>query len=191
MDVNEEKKQYDGTFDSLGNALNTTFVPKATSGDMEKINKEIDEFQSQKNKLIGAVQSKKIMTLEDKEFLNNETKDLIKNGKLVLEKLQNDIKIGCSPRMFEVYADLLRSIILSLKELRDLNKMILDVEMFQVDPAKDQKANVNVHLTGRELLEMINGAKATNQMNSVSTDFEIVDDTKNINMGKEDTGESF
>jgi hypothetical protein len=178
-DLMTVNNKYDGTFDKLEQSLNTKFVPTSSISESISatnpgdINKEIQYFEDKKKQIIEGSQSK-IKTIEDKEWLQYEIKDLMSNGKLVLQKLQADLKIGCSPRMYEVYASLMNSVIMSQKELRELNKMVYDIELFQVDPNEGKsKTQVNINLTGKELLAMINNAKDNSQMNSVSTEFTI------------------
>ena len=125
--------------------------------------------------MIQSANTNKELTFEDKEYLQKEIKGLIKGGKTVLEILEKDLKIGTKSGMFEAYAKLLDSVTTSLKELRILNKMILDVE-FLTNADTDSKGSttLQIQMTGRELIDMINSAKENSQINALSADFEEI-----------------
>lgn len=131
-----------------------------------------------------------IRTLEDKLYLQEETKSLIENSKRVLSVMQNDIKIGSPPRNAEVYAKLLSSTVECIKELRELNKSIADIQRDderiaiekdfrkhqQLQPQQNNQmpqASINVKLTGKELLAMMKIAQSESQMHKIDTDFSV------------------
>lgn len=165
------------SFDKISENFNTNFI---TSGEEElkHLENDLTEFEIKKNELKAFVESKKELTLEDKGFLQLEHKTLYQNGRLVLDKLQTEIKQGSSPRMYEVYSALLSTLMSGLRELRELNKMILDIERYNNAAAGlGQSGNtVNVFVSSKEMLNMIKKAKNENSLNAVDGTFKDVKD---------------
>ncbi len=160
------------SFDKISEKLNTTY-----DEEIEKVEHEVEKFEEKKKELVEK-SSAENLGFEDKEYLQKETKDLIDNGKKVLETLQNEIKIGSPPRMFEVYAFLMNGIISGLKELRGLNKSIAELNIIENQPEPEDKRNVNIILSGKELLDMINSAKDNSEINRIDADFKVEDQIK-------------
>jgi hypothetical protein len=157
--------------------------------DFEKLDKEfdipplpiaVDEFQQQKNELIQ--KSNNIRTLEDKEYLQQEIKFLVDNSKKVLDVIQKDIKIGSPPRMVEVYAKLLSSILEGIKELRELNVAVSEAEVrtrLNRDGGlgNNSNTNINVRMTAKELMFMMKEASSMSQMKAINTEFDVEERT--------------
>lgn len=156
------------SFDKLDNEFNTPTT-------IEPV-KEIQSFQQQKNELIE--KTTQIKTLEDKEYLQTEVKSLIENSKRVLDTIQKDIKIGSPPRMAEVYAKLLTSTLEGLRELRELNQTIANMQMFK-DPLETPKANLNISMTAKELMQMMREAKESSQIKAVDANFSVEGEPNN------------
>lgn len=156
------------TFDKLSNEFNTAPF-SATPSD------ELQVFNQQKQELIE--RSTQIRTLEDKQYLQTEVKSLIENSKRVLDTIQKDIKIGSPPRMAEVYAKLLSSTLEGIRELRELNQAIANMQMFR-DPDEQPKASINVKMSGKELMEMMKIAKESSQLKSVEAKFSVEGEPK-------------
>jgi hypothetical protein len=152
------------SFEKLDNEFNIPVVKQENSI------KELD-----KNELVVKPEEN-VGGLENKDFLQTEIKEVITNGKKVLETLQKDIKIGSPPRAAEVYAKLMSSTIEGLRELRELDKTIADIKIRHVDENKP-KTSVNISMTGKELLQMIKDAQSNSQMTAINTDFKVEDQT--------------
>jgi len=131
-------------------------------------------------------------TIQDKEFMELELKTSINDMKNVLATLQEDIKIGSQPRMFEVYATLSKTVLDGIKELRDLN---MDIENLKIKQEamglKKQIAsnsqhgpattnNLNVMLSGKDLFSMLNKAKVDSELNEIDAEFDVGDSSGNI-----------
>ena len=161
----------DEGFEKLNEAFNTSFSDSVTG--MDDVEKQIEVFEEQKNKLI-AKKDNELATIEDKEYIQKEIKIIVENGKLVLEKVAKDIKIGANPRQIEVYAKLMDSVINGLSQLRELNRIVSDKEFMMGNfNNNEEKVNVNIKMSGKDLLNMINDAKENSQLNAIDTDFEI------------------
>jgi len=117
-----------------------------------------------------------------------ELKTTINDMKAVLATLQEDIKIGSQPRMFEVYATLSKSVLDGIKELRDLN---MDIENLKIkkeamslkqqiarkspDNGGNTTNNVNLMLSGKDLFSMLNKAKLDSELNEIDAEFDVGD----------------
>lgn len=167
------------SFDKLSESLGTSFVPATSAAEAtieNEIENEIQEFEKKKNE-IAKMCEKVDLTLEDKDYLQMETRTLIQNGRIVLDKLQGEIKQGSSPRMYEVYSVLLSTIMTGLRELRELNKLVLEIEKRNRDSVPGiPGATLNVFLTSKDMVQMLKKAKQENSLNAVDGEFKDVVD---------------
>lgn len=112
-------------------------------------------------------------SIEDKEYLQFELKNLIQNGVNTLEKLSEDIKIGSSPRTHEVYFNGLGAVRELLKELKELNLDDLNVSKESPKESVVNNTQINFNLTSSNILDMIKKAKETSEMNKIEAKFDI------------------
>jgi hypothetical protein len=151
------------------------------------VDKEIDEVATrteklEKSKYEIAKKPRDEINISDQEYLVMELKMIIANSRNILEVLEQDIKIGTQPRYHEVYATLTKSVIDGLKELRELNQSVANLEI-QKEKLELKKVNpngsmqigtqVNMNLTGKDLFKMIKQAKSESELNVIEADFEI------------------
>ena len=162
-------------FSAISDEFNTSFSEEKNN-EIDAIESEIDLFESKKNEIITKSTTSS-NTLEDKEYIQDDIKQLITNGKKVLSLLQKDLKIGSAPRMYEVYSTLMSTVLVGLRELRDLNKTVADMQMFSMEPDVSS-TEVNIKMSGKELLNMIKNASDDNQMNAISADFKVEEETR-------------
>jgi len=133
--------------------IKDTFNGLAEAFDMNNefnMPEEVKEFENKKTALVASADKRLI---EDKEFLQEEIKFMIEQGKMVLDKIQKDLKVGSQPRMFEVYGSVYTSVMNAMKELRELNKNVADVSI-KTNPEQQQKTN-NIQMTASELSKLI------------------------------------
>jgi hypothetical protein len=100
-----------------------------------------------------------------------------------MDKLQQDIKIGTAPRMFEVYATLANSKLTGIKELRELKKVVLETKIKlrlgldgNGDPVRPDVKNLtvnNFNMSSAQLDEFIKGVKANSELNMIDTKFNV------------------
>jgi hypothetical protein len=107
---------------------------------------EAKQFDSNKKDLMINARG-----IEDKEYLQEEIKLLIEQGKRVLDKIDKDLKLGSQPRMFEVYGSVFNSVMTGIKELRELNKNVADIEL-KSNPVPTQG---KIELTASEFSKLI------------------------------------
>lgn len=163
-------------FEGLDKSLNTNFESA-----LDDVEKSLDTFNSKKELMVEKSKSG-TYTLEDEEYLRFELKTLIQGSRIIMDKLERDIKIGSQPRVYEVYSALLKTTIDGLKELRELNKTVTDLEIESDKPkiTKDGAQTINnttnnVILTGKDLLSMIKSAQQVNQLNAIEATFDFGD----------------
>lgn len=163
-------------FEGLDKSLNTNF-----DSALDDVEKSLDTFNSKKELMVEKSKSG-TYTLEDEEYLRFELKTLIQGSRVIMDKLERDIKIGSQPRVYEVYSALLKTTIDGLKELRELNKTVTDLEIESDKPkiTKDGAQTINnttnnVILTGKDLLSMIKSAQQVNQLNAIEARFDFGD----------------
>ena len=166
-------------FEGLDKKLNASF-----DSQLDDVEKSLDEFNQKKTEMVEKSKAGKY-TLEDEEYMRFEIKTLIQGSRTIMDKLEQDIKIGSQPRVFEVYSALLKTTFDGLKELRELNKTVADLEIESDKPkigAENKTINNttnNFVLTGKDLLSMINQAKEENSLKEVTATFEL-GDAKNL-----------
>lgn len=143
-------------YDPLNDALDIDYTPNKI---VEKAESDIASLVKSSSKLGD------VTTLEDKEYMEMEIKTLIQSAKFVMDKLEEDVKIGAKPRVYEVYATLTKAVLDSIKELRELNLSIENLKLSK-EKLKLKKeiggtpANtVNLQISGRDMFKMIAAAK--------------------------------
>ncbi len=160
--------------DGIAEELNTTF--KTT--DIVKIDntiKAIQESNKDPNRL----------TLEDKQYLQMELKDMISSMKFVQKILEDQIsKPPFRATEVEAFAMYSEKLINALKELRVLNMDIINTELAQRRLDKDiQKitGNVtnniqnNISITALDLDKMLEDAQKNRRIDQIDVDFDVDD----------------
>lgn len=146
---------------------------KTNDPKMIAVQDSINSIEQKKELLSDHINNAQI---KDSLFLENEIKALILSSKSVLNTLEKDIKIGSQPRMYEVYATLLNSIIGQYKELRQLNeavaKLLIESKKVNIDEKAENRKSI---MTSKEALDMVMNARLHSNMNAISTQFEIMD----------------
>ena len=156
-------------FKGISAKLNTTFIssdPETAVATIQETTKELKTLSKKEN-----------ITLEDKVYIETTLKDIIDLSKNVLQTHANTIKIGSDNRAIEVTGKLVESITGSLKELRELNKVVCDMQMMQgsLDPEPEEK-QINFNMTADQLLSFIDSAKKNSEVNKIEATFNVLDD---------------
>ena len=172
----------DKSFDNLSDALNVDFVKDENVETEDKI-KKFEEVKDQAKDVLASTD----YSLEDKEYIQMELKMLIQGGLTILDRLEQDISVGTKVRAHEVYFTGMNSIMGALKELRELNKTEIDIEL-----AKQKQSRqgglvggmaVNQEYDSSSLLIMLKDAQENNSLNNVKAEFRI-EDTGAVNIRK-------
>jgi hypothetical protein len=160
------------SFEKMSSAFNTSF----SASNEDEIESDIAIIEKKKNELLDRIKPKDGGVFRDSEWLDFELKTLICESRNILHKLDSDIKIGSSPRHFEVYAKLLDSVLQQYKELRDMNKMIWDMQREPEISNGKQTTNENkISFTANQLSDFVKKLKDNNSMNNIDADFKILE----------------
>lgn len=176
--------------DPISKALNTSFESEMDSANLEiqKINDEITALDKMKEKV-----RTKAWRIEDKEYIEFELKSLIASNQNIKARLEDELmKQGTRPAFFEMYTMVCGSIQNALRELRQLNRDVVDVaiaERRMVVRETETGVNKNAFngpvtvnnsfvLNSNALEKMISDARENSQLNEIEVDFES--DRKNI-----------
>jgi hypothetical protein len=91
-----------------------------------------------------------------------------------MDKLQQDLKIGSTPRQNEVFGQLANAKSNAIRELIFMNKAILEakVRMRKKETPKNMTVN-NLNLSSSDLLKLVNNAKKNNSLKGVEAKFKI------------------
>lgn len=155
-------------FEKLSDAFNTEF-------DNPELNKEMKQLEVQKNKIDKIFNSDE-WTLEDKQYLQNEIKNTIDSIQSVMDILKNDIKLSTPPRAHEVYATLAKTKLEAIKELRELNKNITDLQITKnkIEGKKESTNNIqvnNYNLNSTDMLKLAKEAIKNSQVKKIKPEF--------------------
>lgn len=166
------------SFDKMSKVFDTSF--SAT----ENIETDISIIENKKKELLERIKDKSTDIIKDQNWLDFEIKTLIVESRNVLHKLESDIKIGSSPRHFEVYAKLLESVLSQYKELRDMNRMIWEMERDSLNRREnpiDNNSKNKIEFTATQLSDFVKKIKDNNSLNSIDANFEVLDKTIEVN----------
>lgn len=166
-------------YDPLNDALDIDYDPNKI---VEKAEKDIVSLAKSSSKIGDAT------TLEDKEYMELEIKTLISSAKFVMDKLEEDVKIGAKPRVYEVYATLTKAVLDSIKELRELNLSIENLKLskeklkLKKEIGNAAPSNVNLQLSGKDMFKMLAAAQeqAKQSRSEVpDAEYDVLDEDKN------------
>jgi hypothetical protein len=169
--------------DPISQALNTTFESEivTANSEIDKINSELAALEKKKEKL-----KTKAFSLEDKEYLEFELKSLIASNQNIKSRLEDELmKQGTKASMFEVYTLVCNTIQNALRELRQLNRDIVDIAIAErrmtvreteVGVSKNQitgpvTVNNSYILNSNDIDKMIREAQQNSQLNTIEVDF--------------------
>lgn len=160
------------SFKGMTSAFNTDYVH-----DEEVNEKMINEIEVRKNEIVNKIEKLPSVTLEDKDYMQLELKHLISGGFRILELLEQDIRVGTKPRTHEIYFTGLDKVGNLLKELRELNKTVKQLEIDEIKAGNTHTADLTVthKLDGRSILKMLKNAQTNNSLNEISADFKVDD----------------
>lgn len=169
--------------DGISKALDTTFESEISNSNSEidKINRELLSLEKKRAKL-----NSKTFSLEDKEYLEFELKSLISSNQNIKARLEDELmKQGTKASMFEVYTLVCNTIQNALRELRQLNRDIVDVAIAErrmtvreteVGVSRNQisgpiTVNNSFIMNSNDIDNMIRDAQKNSQLNSIDVDF--------------------
>ncbi len=170
--MSKKKVQSNASYDKMADSLDTDFdgeidVEEEMRGEIEKVGELKKDIVNMED-----------YQLEDAHYMEQQIKKALHGLKYVSDKLEQEIKVGCKPRFFEVYATLANAKMAAIKELRELRKIILDikVKLETSDPAGKQTNIQNNYLDAKAVRELVKEASSKNSMKKIKAEFKIEDD---------------
>jgi len=161
-------------FEKISEKFGASFVTD-TSATVQNIENKLAKISERKNDLIQVAQQPTEIVLKDQTYLMGELHMLISDTREVMEILKESLKQGTRASMFEAYSKLSNSVTDQLRELRELNKVIADLEMFKLTP-QTQQTTVNITMTGADMLEQLIKARKESEINSIDVEYEVKDE---------------
>ena len=162
--------------EKISDVLNTTFEQ-----DVEIADKQIETIK-QKKLLVSKKEAEGLVVLDDQEEIKNGLRSVISNLEMVMEKLQQDIKIGSKVYSHFVYSQCANTLIESYKELAEINRTIFDCRMKLLQPKKGNdgagsKSNEpqTFSMTTTQLSDMLENARKTSSINTIDASFKVVE----------------
>jgi len=171
MDENLMEKSFAG----LTSAFDTTFQIE----DEVKVNELITTIENQVDiidgKKLELVNNMKEVALKDQTFLEDELRSLIVNTRLMLARLENEIRIGAKSGYWDSYSRLASSVTNQLRELRELNVAVVQTELSKsrLNNNINNTKRATIKLDANALIDLVNKAKADSQINVIDATFKI------------------
>jgi hypothetical protein len=165
-----------GEFDKINDSLNTNFDEVAATKAVDTAVTKVEEIKTKKDELVEKVQTmvtskEQKYTLEDKEYIKFELQSLIENNKQVMMNLQNELKIGAPPRIYETFAILSNSTAGIIKELLALNRQITNYQVIE----SEQKDKKELTLKEIEVKALTGNSQQANSITNVSNNVLMLD----------------
>jgi hypothetical protein len=187
----------DGVFDGIDEKLNTKF-----ESILEEEKNKLDVIRDKQVDVQNIIEDEREITLEQKEFMINELKDMLESSNDVLTTLKNELKVGTGPRMWEVYSTLVNARTEQMKEMRSLSSQIAKIKIMdnelklkkidtalKIDKNKrslegDDSGEVTLtktwKLKGSDLQSIIQNARRDSELNQIEIEEIVSDEDKNV-----------
>jgi hypothetical protein len=166
-------------FEGLTSAFNTTFEmeDKDVKTLFVETEKQVSLIEEKKNELMT---NKKELTLKHQSFLEDELKSLIVSTRAMLAKLESEIKIGSKSGYWDSYARLATTVTGQLKELRELNVSVVEIEIQKRNMGNDINSGkrATIVLDANSLMEYVNKVKKESEIGKIDATFTIEDEDK-------------
>lgn len=171
--------------DKLSETFNTNYEPTVNEKIVE-VQQELKTLEERKTEIKSKIKNE--ITVEDREYIEYEIKSLIESNRNVMISLEQELtRPGTKASFFEVYSMVSNTVLNALRELRDLNKLIIDAAIAQRKLAvlentrflketsgnQPQVTNNTLILDSKSLFKMIDDAKRNSSLNDVNADFKL------------------
>lgn len=137
------------------------------------------------------------VTIHDRDYIENKTKGMITRCEMMLDQLEESfkptvdnegkIKINFSLYGADVYAKVVNAVAVQVRELRELNRMVMGIDVINADSmlrkAEEVKntQNKTIKMSSSDLLKLIKEAGESNQLNAVDAEFKIINHKEIVN----------
>jgi hypothetical protein len=163
------------SMEKMSDVLNTTFEQDVTT-----VDKQLDVIK-QKKLLVSKKEAEGMLVLDDQEEIKNGLRSVISNLEMVMEKLQQDIKIGSKVFSHQVYSQCATVLVESYRELAEINKNIFDCRIKLQQASKKEegvkgiKENTTIPMTAQQLSDMLENARKNSSINAIDASFKVVE----------------
>ena len=159
--------------DTLDNLFDGLALPDPTNENNPlTIEQQLSAFETIKNEMVN-VDKNEIKTIEDKEFIVDILKKMIKIGLDTLEKLAANCKPGSAANYGESFGTAFSAVLGGVKELREAEKMFFDIQMM-IEPQLPEKIeDKNVLMSSKDFLKLIETAKKESSLNGIEAKFKV------------------
>ena len=161
-------------FEGLTSAFDTSF--QMEDKDVEElVNKTEKQIKLIEEKKVELISNKNELVLKDQSFLEKELKTLIINTRTMLSRLESEIKIGTKSGYWDSYARMASTVSNQLKELRELNTSVVQIELEKHRMGKDinNDKRATIVLDANALMEYVANVEKNSQMNKIDATFTI------------------
>lgn len=161
-------------FEKLNNKFNTeSFETKLT-----EVNNQLETVKQKKNEIANTINDTQvILTKEDQNYLIDEIKDSIEQVDIVLKNVALDTRIGTPATVLEAYSKILNAKSILIRELREIYKTIMDMQLFNPDSSINKAKNEaeGIKMSHADIVALIRAADQSSETNRIDAKFEIVD----------------
>ena len=161
-------------FEGLTSAFDTSF--QMEDKDVEElVNKTESQIKLIEEKKQEIVLNKKELVLKDQSFLEKELKTLIVNTITMLGRLESEIKIGTKAGYWDSYSKMAATVAGELKELRELNTSVVQLELEKHKLGKDINSDkrATIVLDANSLMEYVANVERNNETSKIDATFTI------------------
>lgn len=146
----------------------------------------ISDIITQKNELASEVKDAARLpqiTIQDREYLQSRTKNLIDRCQDILDKLdskidEEDVPVTRFLLICDTYSRIVNAASTHIRELRELNKMIMGIEAINAEQfikqAEEQKSGQTIKMSSSDLLKLIDNARCNSTMNAINAEFKVI-----------------
>lgn len=127
------------------------------------------------------------VTIRDREYLEDKTKGMIQRCEMILDRLESSFEPtldaeGKEKNNFtlygvDVYAKVVNAVAVQVRELRELNKMVLGMDLVNTETAvkmaieSKEKENSTVKMSSSDLLKLIKTAENNKEIKTEPAEF--------------------
>jgi hypothetical protein len=159
---------------------------------MSNLDDNVADVLAQKENLPIESPNFPVIPIENKEYLDEKIKKIVVRCENMLDNLESDMesfenddddarkfmgRMTLKIAAYNAYSCLVNAITGNVRELRELSKMLLGVNLLNTKD-DEEKDNKNIKMSSGDLLKIINNAKENNSMNEVDAEFKVLNEEK-------------
>jgi len=179
--------------DKIAQKFNTTFDRAVGSQAIlqleNKVQGNLESIRTEGSALAASLISD--IKIRDQDYIEERIKSLISRCETILTQLDIDMKDPAviTPNMklraVEVYAAMANAVSIQIRELRELNKMVMGLDMvnneniakkIEEEAQEKKEKDSKIMLTSSQLNSLIADAMKNNSLNKIEADFKVVEE---------------